>query len=102
MPRSSGQPNSDTEGRTLLVDLDVAGNTYGLATNFGPVLDATPFFTQFVNQATSQGALSVTSMRNATFQATTGTVVPEPSTYLLMAAGLAVVGVVSRRRRGAN
>ena len=85
-----------------LVNLDVDGNTYGMTTNFGPVNDAAPFFSQFTNQSTSEGALSITSLRNATFQATTGTVVPEPSTYLLMVTGLAFVGVAARRRRASN
>ena len=57
-------------------------------------------FTLTVNNLAVQGvgagamdkAVAVTGFINAT-------TVPEPSTYLLMAAGLAGVGIVSRRRR---
>jgi hypothetical protein len=72
--------------------------TYGLAANFGPFFDPSAGTqNQFVNIATSMGPLTISSLVNgATFQAT---VVPEPGTWALMAAGLLAVGGLARRQR---
>jgi len=70
--------------------------TYGLVTNFGPVTDATPFFSQWVGVAlATNGAMTLTNLTNATF---TAAVVPEPASVALLLLGLGAVGVAVRRR----
>lgn len=79
-------------------------STYDLLTSFGPVNDATPFFSQFNSSfgviTTNGGNLAVTSARNATFQAVVqNTAIPEPGTISLLGLGLAGVALAIRRKR---
>ncbi len=80
--------------------------TYDLVTAYGPqtATGSNLFFSQFINLATSAGALTMSSVATATFAATTGTpsdpgVIPEPSTYALLGTGLIALGGIARRRR---
>jgi len=73
---------------------------YGLATNFGPVVDSTPSdFSQFYGVQTSGGSLSIEPIQTVTFQAA---LVPEPATYALMLVGVAALGLLVRHRSGAT
>ncbi len=81
-----------------LIDIQnttVGLGTYGLVTNFGPIGGSVFSFSQFNAVALSFGTLTLTGFTNPSFQAT---VVPEPETWALMAAGLAWVAVRARRR----
>jgi hypothetical protein len=71
---------------------------YGLATNIGPILATAETHGQFVNVATSGGALTISQLGDVSFQAITSAV-PEASASLLMALGLAGVGLAARRRK---
>lgn len=63
------------------------------------------FTAQFVNQTPEQVFNTIASggqqaaSFSATFVATPGSVVPEPSTYVLLATGIGALGMVARRRR---
>ena len=63
------------------------------------------FTAQFVNQTPEQVFNTIASggeqaaSFSATFVATPGQVVPEPSTYMLLATGIGALGLVARRRR---
>ncbi|MBP6765097.1 MAG: hypothetical protein KA141_08875 [Rubrivivax sp.] len=72
---------------------------YALATDIGPILDATASTqNQFVGIETSGGDLSISQLNGASFQAITSAV-PETSASVLMALGLAGIGLAARRRR---
>jgi hypothetical protein len=65
-----------------------------------PFVAAGLAFEGVAQSVTFNGAANYIAFDDITFgNATPGTVVPEPSTYALMAAGLGAVGFASRRRR---
>ncbi len=73
---------------------------YTLGTAIGPIAAGSASTQgQFVNIGTSGGALTFSNVNNVTFEAR---MVPEPSTYALMALGLAGVAFISRRRYSAK
>ena len=74
------------------------GVGYGLATDIGPIAGDAGTHGQFVNIGTSGGALTISSLGGVSFQAITSAV-PEASASVLMALGLAGIGLAIRRRR---
>jgi hypothetical protein len=72
---------------------------YALDTAFGPVTSSASTQGQFVNIGTSGGALTLSQVSDVTFQAETSAV-PEPSTYALMALGLAGIVAIRRAHQG--
>jgi len=87
-----------------LFDLDASGvglNTYGLTTAFGPISTSDIVaLNQWTNLATSGGSMTVSSVAEGTFEATTPSSVPEPGTLGLLGVGLLGLVLVSRRREG--
>jgi hypothetical protein len=80
---SLGSPPAPTGTSTLLgMQGPVAFASYDLSTTYGPVFWATPApVANFVNQATTIGAVTFTDYSDVTF---TATVIPEPASAGLM------------------
>jgi hypothetical protein len=90
------------DGPDLMDFADPAFATYGLTTSLGPLLVGDPFFLDFSDVPTSLGNVTfdVDGVTDVTFTATAGGAgaVPEPSTLLLLGAGVAALGLRPRRR----
>lgn len=87
----------------LPVTGDGAGNPSCLGTNFCPWTPVGVTFSGTAQSILFAGVANQIGFDDVTFGSSTpGTVVPEPSTYALMAAGLAALGFASRRRRPAQ
>ncbi len=79
-----------TMNSTQLIDVG-----YGLDTNIGPIIDNSPSnINQFTGVSTSGGTMAFSSVSTVSF---TATVVPEPSTAILLTIGLVGLGYSKKR-----
>jgi hypothetical protein len=92
-------------GLDLMDFADPAFATYDLTTSFGPLLVGDPSFLDFSDVPTTLGNVTFDgqSVTEVTFTATAGAAgaagaVPEPSTLLLLGAGVAALGLLRRRK----
>jgi len=93
---------------TLTMSFDAVGNQFSYAVNGTPIFSfagngPSTVVSNIMYQAYNWNDPAVSQLGNAAYTAnwsnTPGTVVPEPSTYALMSAGLAGIFGVARRRR---
>lgn len=76
----------------------IPANSYNLTSDFGPLFNANPVAArEFVNVATSEGTLDMTSWVNVTFSASLSSV-PEPGSVLLLSVGLLGAAVMALRK----
>jgi hypothetical protein len=100
-PNSAGIGIGDGTLNLALFGL-IPANSYNLSSDFGPLFNANPVAaTEFVNVATSEGTLDMTSWTNVTFNASLSPV-PEPGSVLLLGVGLLGVAVMGLRKRLPN
>jgi len=100
-PNSAGIGIGDSTLHLALFGL-IPANSYNLTSDFGPLFNANPVAaTEFVNVATSEGTLDMTSWTNVTFNASLSPV-PELGSVLLLGAGLLGVTVMGLRKRLPN
>lgn len=100
-PNSAGIGIGDSTSHLALFGL-IPANSYNLTSDSGPLFNANPVAaTEFVNVATSEGTLDMTSWTNVTFNASLSPV-PEPGSVLLLGVGLLGVAVMGLRKRLPN
>lgn len=100
-PNSAGIGIGDSTLHLALFGL-IPANSYNLTSDSGPLFNANPVAaTEFVNVATSEGTLDMTSWTNVTFNASLSPV-PEPGSVLLLGVGLLGVAVMGLRKRLPN
>lgn len=80
---------------------DAQETAFDFLAGYGPVTGTDVFsLNQFLNIASSGGALTLSQSSNVQFSTAEGAVaVPEPSTWVMMLFGLGAVGAVVRRRK---
>jgi hypothetical protein len=85
--------NATTSGNQLSIDFDpnVKAGVYGAA--------ALPFWGELNDFVLTRGATTATTLSGRLSVRPLTTVVPEPSTYLLLGAGIAAMAILTRRRR---
>jgi PEP-CTERM motif-containing protein len=100
-PNGAGIGIGDSTLHLALFGL-IPANSYNLTSDFGPLFNANPVAaTEFVNVATSEGTLDMTSWTNVTFNASLSAV-PEPGSVLLLSVGLLGAAVMGLRKRLPN
>ncbi len=100
-PNSAGIGIGDGTLNLALFGL-IPANSYNLISDFGPLFNANPVAArEFVNVATSEGTLDMTSWSNVAFDASLSPV-PEPSSVLLLSVGLLGAAVMGLWKRFPN